>query len=777
MQLVRKCLTPPDIGAAVRGAWSRCWKPTSNGTGRGGGAGRGGSGRKRGGQESESLLEGGFGTSDGSRKPGGKGWLDFSSIAASLSGLFAGLGGSSKKSGDGARGARGAGGSSSGGGGAFADVETGQGSPGKSPAEARSKASSPGAPPSPSDAKRKLALPPPPPGGGSPSKKKNILLGDSAKDAKRNICSRAIHSCLLALRSKTGKNWDVANKFKFWRDICHKANETKRKKRKALHSLVYRQERMAFHGWLETVEMKKAMLLKLRKGLATLTRTAERKAFNSWHEQYTTLKAKMEQIERVLKRASPEGKAKLRVIYELRDQLYRAQAMRKALTGFTNHAYIAAFNKWIEVIKEQGAKNAKIKAALARMSPEGRAMLKVFEKLQEIQRAAYAMRRAVSRFTMAGPLKAFNSWKTLQSRKIAGQQSTVWLAAQRGHRVGALQEMLEALPREEADELIKATDETGMTPLLWSAKRGFADVVEVLLAFGADASHCITAGDVDGATALHHAARKGHNEIAALLINAGAPVNAVNLDHSTPLHWAARKNNTGAIKILLDAQADPEIKNKWGATALDNAKFADHMGSIALLATDAATRKAAETKLMLERKLRPTEEERAAKLAELASDALARREANKERLQGIAQTKEAAEAATKERAQQERRQRNADRALAAALSPIKTGGKGGSGAPPPGALPAEPAAGSSDIDALVQAILEAKEAGNAGLKGQAAERIRAAEVRLAQMKAENAGVPMTPGGINSHRTPGSAAAKESPIERTLRRQKLAAMKR
>ena len=56
------------------------------------------------------------------------------------------------------------------------------------------------------------------------------------------------------------------------------------------------------------------------------------------------------------------------------------------------------------------------------------------------------------------------------------------------------------------------------------------------------------------------------------------------------------------------------------------------MGSIALLATDAATRKAAETKLILENKLRPTEEERAAKLAELASDALARREANRERL-------------------------------------------------------------------------------------------------------------------------------------------------
>ena len=60
-----------------------------------------------------------------------------------------------------------------------------------------------------------------------------------------------------------------------------------------------------------------------------------------------------------------------------------------------------------------------------------------------------------------------------------------------------------------------------MTPLLWAAKRGFADVVEVLLAFGADGSDLIAAQDAEGSTALHHAARKAHNEVVALLINAG----------------------------------------------------------------------------------------------------------------------------------------------------------------------------------------------------------------------------------------------------------------
>ena len=220
------------------------------------------------------------------------------------------------------------------------------------------------------------------------------------------------------------------------------------------------------------------------------------------------------------------------------------------------------------------------------------------------------------------------------------------------------------------------------------------------------------------------------------------------------------------------------------------------MGSIALLATDAATRKAAETKLILENKLRPTEEERAAKLAELASDALARREANRERLASTQAAREEKEAATKSRAQLERRQRNADRALAMLMA---TGGGNGSSKSggPPGALPAAEGwvAGADEVGDLERAILESKAAGNMELKGQAAERVRVAELRLSQLRTER-GLEGTPvavaaasspsmgspvGGaaakLNSHRTPGGSASKESDIERTLRRQQLQGMKR
>ena len=263
-----------------------------------------------------------------------------------------------------------------------------------------------------------------------------------------------------------------------------------------------------------------------------------------------------------------------------------------------------------------------------------------------------------------------------------------------------------------------------------------------------------------------------------LLIAAGAPADAVNADNSTPLHWAARKNNVGALRLLIAHGANLDVKNKWGATALDNAKFADHMEAIALLATDEATRRAAENKLILERKLRPTEEERAAKLAELAADALARREANKARLEGVSSIREAAEMATKEKAQLERRMRTADKALAAAIaSSSGGGGKGAGGGPPWSAAAEQPA---PEVEALERAVNEAREAGNGETKGALAERLRIAEARLAQLyadsSAENAGASPSASSRNlSHRN--SSPMKESPIERSLRRQKLAAMKK
>ena len=606
------------------------------------------------------------------------------------------------------------------------------------------------------------------------------------RNAKHGCCGKLYKDLMLWLHTKTGKNFQVARTFGQWKGTAQKQAYMRKRMRDSLSTLLMRQERAGLTAWIETYEETRDMLKKMRKVLKRLTLGAESRCWNSWHEKAVEWRHRKDKLAAFLARSSPEGRAKLHGLNLFKAHKASRDKIRRALAGFSSHQYLGAWNKWAGVCKDAHRQRDKMKAVLTRMSPEGRSMLKAIEKFQEIQRAAHAMRRAVLGFTLAGPRKAFNTWANYGNRRTQAYQSTVWLAAQRGHRVAALQEMLSSLDSSLVADLIRATDELGMTPLLWAAKRGFADVAEVLLAFGADAEEVISAQDAEGSTALHHAARKAHNDVVSLLLKSGAPINAVNHDQSTPLHWAARKNNTQAISMLLENGADLESKNKWGATPFDNAKFAEHMGSIALLATDAATKKAAETKLNLERKLRPTDEERQAKLASLAADALAAREKNKKRLEESKAVKTERETAAKQSAQAERWRRTADRALAGILDPLKAS-KSSGGGPPGGSSPFGSAGifggggggggsneESEEIKALAAAIQEAKDAGNGEIKGAPAERLRAAEIKLEELRAEEAErmASRSPSGTQRGKHSQRAPA-ESPVERTMRRQQLA----
>jgi ankyrin repeat protein len=75
-------------------------------------------------------------------------------------------------------------------------------------------------------------------------------------------------------------------------------------------------------------------------------------------------------------------------------------------------------------------------------------------------------------------------------------------------------------------------------------------------------------GDV-GETALHCAAFWGRYEIARLLIDAGADVNALTDRQSTPLHDAARLRNVKIARFLLEKGAKPDARDKDNKTPLD----------------------------------------------------------------------------------------------------------------------------------------------------------------------------------------------------------------
>ena len=103
------------------------------------------------------------------------------------------------------------------------------------------------------------------------------------------------------------------------------------------------------------------------------------------------------------------------------------------------------------------------------------------------------------------------------------------------------------------------------TPLLHAAEGGHKEIIELLIAKGAD----VNAKNLRGETSLYDVVGRGHKEIAELLIAAGADVNAKDNDGSTPLHNAAKHDEV--VELLIAAGADVNAKNTLGWTPLDRA--------------------------------------------------------------------------------------------------------------------------------------------------------------------------------------------------------------
>ncbi len=97
--------------------------------------------------------------------------------------------------------------------------------------------------------------------------------------------------------------------------------------------------------------------------------------------------------------------------------------------------------------------------------------------------------------------------------------------------------------------LVHATDKEGSTLLHQAAWKGFEDVAKVLIDFGAD----VNAQDDRphrGGTPLHAAAHGNRRAVAALLIARGADVHARNSEGRTPLDETSFHNATAVAKLL-----------------------------------------------------------------------------------------------------------------------------------------------------------------------------------------------------------------------------------
>ena len=128
---------------------------------------------------------------------------------------------------------------------------------------------------------------------------------------------------------------------------------------------------------------------------------------------------------------------------------------------------------------------------------------------------------------------------------------------------------------------VNGKDRWGWPALYWACENGHCDVAELLLDHGADIN--ATTSNY-GVTPLMAACYSGHTSITKLLLGRrGCHVNAVDNGGDTALHKACWDGSTECVKELLAHGADTSIKNKDGETPLDIARNQNHKAVIALL--------------------------------------------------------------------------------------------------------------------------------------------------------------------------------------------------
>lgn len=138
---------------------------------------------------------------------------------------------------------------------------------------------------------------------------------------------------------------------------------------------------------------------------------------------------------------------------------------------------------------------------------------------------------------------------------------------------------VQALLADEAD--VNAVSGDGFSALGLAAFFGRADVARVLLERGADVNAVST--NAMQVRPLHSAVAGNHDALARELVAAGADVNAVQQGDFTPLMGAAQHGNAALVAFLLAAGARADAATTDGRTAADLAREEGHVAVLNML--------------------------------------------------------------------------------------------------------------------------------------------------------------------------------------------------
>ena len=111
---------------------------------------------------------------------------------------------------------------------------------------------------------------------------------------------------------------------------------------------------------------------------------------------------------------------------------------------------------------------------------------------------------------------------------------------------------------------VNVRDEENDTPLIVSARNGYAEIMRLLMSKGAD----VEAANNSRSTALSAASQGGHAEAVKLLLASGANINTKNTAGWSALALACAGGHPDVVDLLLQGNADIKARTNAGDTAL-----------------------------------------------------------------------------------------------------------------------------------------------------------------------------------------------------------------